>query len=321
MSKVYIGNKRYKMYHGNKKVKKAYIGATRVYSAGNICTYHVTSGTVYQEEVDEGASCLSPTSFTPSLSGWTFVGWRKDTTASATVLTGNAVLMGDDPIHLYAVFRQTITISYSGNGNTGGSTASQTGYRYYNNGNVLNATFSLRANGFTRTSYAFVNWKSGSSAYNPGQSITTASNMTMTAQWVTAVISMEPGSFNSNYITFSDGNTDGTFGCGAWQGNNWRCEGDGSFTITIPAPYKKVLVTLDCGASNSYEHDRFGSGYIRGLLGNKDWSGDSQNRYDYITGTHTATTGGTVTVHYYARGDGSSSCYAHIDVKKIEFTM
>lgn len=92
--------------------------------------------------------------------------------------------MGDDPIHLYAVFRQTITISYSGNGNTGGSTASQTGYRYYNNGNIYNPTFTLRSCGFIKTGYVFDKWSNGGTAYSAGQTITASSNMTMIATYL-----------------------------------------------------------------------------------------------------------------------------------------
>lgn len=71
---IRIGNQKVKLYIGNTPVKKAYLGATLVYSRGSTCTYYVDSGTVYTEEVDEGASCLSPKTFTPAKSGWTFVG-------------------------------------------------------------------------------------------------------------------------------------------------------------------------------------------------------------------------------------------------------
>ena len=80
-------NKKSKVFLGNIKVKKAYIGSRRVYSAGNIATYYVDTGKVYSEEVDSDASCLSPTTFTPTKSGWTFVGWREDKTANSSVLS------------------------------------------------------------------------------------------------------------------------------------------------------------------------------------------------------------------------------------------
>ncbi len=184
MAKGFLGASGYKAYLGNIKLKKGYIGDRRVYSAGNVVTYNVSPGVSYQEEVDSDASVLSPTSFTPSLSGWTFVGWREDTAASGSVLTSKT--MGDDPIALYAVFRQTVTLSYNGNGNTSGSTAAQAGMRYYNNGNILNPSFSLRTNGFGKTNYYFTAWAIGGASgtqYAPGKTVTLSQNTVFYACW------------------------------------------------------------------------------------------------------------------------------------------
>lgn len=181
---VYFGNKKAKLYIGTAKIKKGYIGATRVYSAGNIVTYVVDTSNTKQEEVDEGGSVLSPKTFTPSKSGWTFIGWRSDKTASGSVIS--SMVMGDSPITLYAVFRQTVTLSYAGNGATSGSTTAQTGYRYYNNGNVANPSFTVKENRFVKSGYIWIGWMSGSTAYAVGQSVTLSSNMTLTAQWYTA---------------------------------------------------------------------------------------------------------------------------------------
>lgn len=246
-------------------LKKIYCQNETIYSSGNICTYQINSNTIYQEEVDEGESCLRPKTFTPSLDGWTFVGWREDQTASGDVLTDT--VMGDDPVTLYAVFRQavtvtyynnsttasstsafryynngntasasfnltqaassgwtargwstsnvgnasityangatftrdsnitlyglyqqTITLSYSGNGNTGGSTAAQTATRYGAPAGVINPSFTVKANGFTRTNYIFTGWKSGNTAYAVGQTVTLSSNLTLSAQWYTAAV-------------------------------------------------------------------------------------------------------------------------------------
>jgi len=191
MAKGYIGSNTYKCFLGNVKMKKGYIGGTRVYSAGEIVTYIIDTGITKQEEVDEGSSTLSPKTFTPSKTGWTFIGWRSDKTANGSVLTSK--IMGDSPITLYAVFRQTITVSYDGNGHTGGSTASQTGYRYYNNGNVANPSFTLQSNGFTKTNYSFISWTSGGTDYTAGQTISTAGNMTMTAKWRQYIYEMPSG--------------------------------------------------------------------------------------------------------------------------------
>ncbi len=296
MAKGFLGASGYKAYLGNIKLKKGYIGDRRVYSAGNVVTYNVSPGVSYQEEVDSDASVLSPTSFTPSLSGWTFVGWRTDTAASGSVLTSKT--MGDDPITLYAVFRQTVTVifyngstkatssvgyryynngntvhpsfapqqaalsgwtargwstgtagnsgiysnngatftissgtsltlygmyyqtitlSYTGNGATSGSTAAQYGTRYYNsNGNVVNPSVSLRTNGFGKTNYYFTAWAIGSASgtqYAPGRTVALSQNTVFYACWhinmytityryngtVVATSSVAHGTLVSNY--------------------------------------------------------------------------------------------------------------------------
>lgn len=172
-----------KIYAGVEKVKKVYVGDSRVYSAGNVVTYVVDTNITYQEEIDEGESILSPSSFTPSKAGWTFAGWRSDKTASTPL---SSMVMGDAPVTLYAVFRQTITLSYNGNGSTSGGVAVQTGTRYYNNSAVSNPTFTISANGFARTGYSFKTWALGSASgtqYTAGTKITLASSTVMYALW------------------------------------------------------------------------------------------------------------------------------------------
>ncbi|MCM1189315.1 MAG: InlB B-repeat-containing protein [bacterium] len=90
-----------------------------VWSAGNTVTY-ICNGKTYQEEREEGESCLTPKTFTPAKSGWTFKGWSNNK-GSASVLSSLA--MGEEPVTLYAVFSHagtTITTGqyyYSSNGN------------------------------------------------------------------------------------------------------------------------------------------------------------------------------------------------------------
>lgn len=266
-----------KMQFNGQKVKKWDHNGVRIFSAGNIVTYQVDSGTSYKEEVDNEASCLSPKTFTPTKSGWTFVGWRTDTAASSSVLSSK--VMGEDPITLYAVFRQAVTVtyyngsttkqtttgyryynngnvvnpsfkltqatingwtargwsastagngyvtysngatfsrdssitlygmyyqhitlSYNGNGSTSGSVAAQTDARYYNsNGAVVNPTFTLRANGFARTDYAFTGWNLGA----VGATVTLSASTTAYAQWTaTALDVFNSGAYSGGVSSF-----------------------------------------------------------------------------------------------------------------------
>ena len=177
MAKGFIGATSYKAYLGATKMKAGYIGATRVYSAGSTVTYVVDNGVSYTEEVDSGASCLSPKSFAPTKSGWTFVGWRQDKTASGSVLSD--LTMGDSPITLYAVFRQTVTVTYY-NGST--TASAKTEYRYYNTGNVANPSFTLpqaAMSGWNARGWSTSSAGNGGVSYNNGVAFTRDSNVTL----------------------------------------------------------------------------------------------------------------------------------------------
>lgn len=174
-----------KLFYGSKKVKKAYIGDTKIYSAGNIVTYYVDGTAVHTEEVDSDASCLSPTSFTPTKDGWTFVGWREDTTANGTVLTEK--LMGDTPITLYAVFEQTVTVTYYNNSTTASST---NGKRYYNNNNTANPSFTLTQatrSGWTARGWSVATTGNGAISYNNATAFTRDSNITLYGMYQAAI--------------------------------------------------------------------------------------------------------------------------------------
>ena len=155
-----FGTSKMKLFGGSEKIRKAYLGTEKIYSAGSIVTYYVDSNTYYQEEVDSDASCLNPTTFTPSKSGWTFVGWREDTVASGDVLSSK--IMGDEPITLYAVYSQSVAcnfVSYN-------KTETKYGTRYYNNGNTVNGSVTAPSG----ASYSGWSWRGWS--HNNGTSAT-----------------------------------------------------------------------------------------------------------------------------------------------------
>lgn len=275
---------------GETKVKKIALGSEVVWSGGNVVTYITGNGT-YQEEVEEGATCLSPTSFTPAISGWTFIGWRTDKTASGSVISN--LIMGDAPITLYAVFRQTITLSYAGNGATSGSTSAQTGYRYYNNGNVVNPSFTVKANGFAKSGYIWTGWKSGSTDYAVGQSITLSSNLTLTAQWYTAAVT------NFGYTGGIQTWTVPVTGLyllkayGAKGSTNWNAGGaNGGYAYRYVQLNAGQTIYVVCGGSPG---DRVETGGYNG--GGKGYAPGSTAQYCGYGGggaTHMATRSGTL---------------------------
>ena len=175
-----------KLYAGSTEVQKVYVGANLVYEnlSAHTVTYHIDTNNVVTQDVADGEDCIANAP-SVSVSGYTLHGWREDTTASSTVLSTKTC--DQDGIHLYAVLKQTITASYNGNGNTGGSTAASTGTKYYNNGNVANPSITLRSNGFSKTDYTFGRWSMGSTSgtkYKAGASVTLSSDTTFYAFWV-----------------------------------------------------------------------------------------------------------------------------------------
>lgn len=177
MAKIFIGSEGYKISLGTQKIKLAYLGDQRVYSAGNIVTYIVDTEVTYREEIDNGSSCLSPITFIPEKTGWTFIGWRDDNIASESVLTEK--IMGDTPVILYAVFRQEVILTYY-NGSTTPSTKS--GYRIYNNGNITNPTTALAQSaisGWNARGWSISSTANAGVSYANGSVITMDSNMTL----------------------------------------------------------------------------------------------------------------------------------------------
>lgn len=284
-------------------IKKIYCQNTVIYSTGNIVTYVTGNGT-YKEEVEEGASCLSPKTFTPALSGWTFIGWRTDTAANGSVL--GSLTMGEAPVTLYAVFRQTITLSYNGNGATSGSTANQTGYRYYNNGSVANPGFTVKANGFARSGYIWTGWASGTTAYAVGQSVTLSSNLTLTAQWYTAAATnfSYNGGIQSWTVPITGLYLLKAYGAAGGYGQNWlgnveyrRAGGKGGYAYRYVQLTAGQTIYIVCGGKGADKPISYTSG--GGYNGGGNPGSPGGNSYVGYPGagggaTHIATRSGTL---------------------------
>lgn len=344
---IMVGTERIKkIFIGETKVYKVYVGDKLVYSSGNVVTYHVDTNVTYQEEVDEGQSVLSPKSFTPTKAGWTFFGWARSPTEQMPV---SSLIMGEEPIDLYAIFRKgviltyyttstaltatgnrsynngnevpasitvadpvvsgwtfrgwsrssagnasiayahitnlslsedttlyaswtkDVTLSYNGNGNTGGATGGETKPVYSNHqATVTPASFTVKANGFTKTGYNFVQWRRGSTsgtAVTAGATISLTGNETLYAEWrVSKIEIISPsGAINSNYVTITSSpvnapNASGFHvGCHINQsGQDDYYDGDGTVTFqfkNIPSG-QNVRMYFASRDDNAHENTR-----------------------------------------------------------------
>lgn len=141
------------VYMGNKKIGQIYKGSQLVYQSAFRITYVIDTNRSYVEKVVPNKTILTPKTFTPAKEGWVFVGWRKDTVASSSVLT-EAYSTGHTT--LYAVFRQAVTCTFK----SYDSTKTASGTRYYNNGTLVNATVTIP----TGASYSGWTWRGWSAA-------------------------------------------------------------------------------------------------------------------------------------------------------------
>ena len=163
-----------------------------IYSKTLTATYYSTSGstaqgsnsvTIYNNATSGNVTTLTPT----TQSGWTTLGWRTDTSATTASYSSGASVSISGDTTFRAVYSRTHTLSYNGNGDSGGSTTAQTTTQYRNVTTNSSVSYTLRANGFTKTGHTFSKWAAGSTSgtqYSAGASYSTSGdNVTMYAIW------------------------------------------------------------------------------------------------------------------------------------------
>ena len=350
-----------------------------VWKAGNNVTYFVDNNVSYTVEVDNGASILKPTEFTPSKNGYTFMGWRRDKIATGAVL--NAAVMEGDPVTLYAVFskditltyynatskaatttgkqyynngnitnpkfsleqleapswesrgwatnskadaavayeniyerefsedttvyalyQRTITLSYDGNGSTGGTTATQEGIRYWNSaGNYLDPSFILASNGFSRNDYAFSKWAKGSESgtqYSTGESITLTASTTFYALWSAVSIYV----IQNGAITKSDYVQSANLSALEVGADNDEENGNSmtAFVLKNASRFRRVKIRFKYRTYADYgEHDVILNGTE---IGREEYQYEWKEHSMYIDST-------TCNVQLYARNDSSNEMW------------
>lgn len=241
------------MTYNGQKVKKWYHDGVKVFSAGNVVTYHVNTDTSYQEEIDSEASCLSPTTFTPELSGYTFVGWREDTTASGEVLSEKA--MGDESIDLYAVFSKSYTFS----------TTIGTKYAtsYYNNGNTRNPVIYIWNSSASEEIVATGASCLSPTSFTPSMTGATFLGWTDNSASATAISSKVMGSEPIVlYAVWKYADTSIAISSASYEhGGHMSYGGDHTFIYGIdPTKYSHITITISARLSQDYQSSYY---YVR----------------------------------------------------------
>lgn len=125
-------------------------------------------------------TALTLSATVPTRTGYAFTGWNTKSDGSGTSYSSGGDYTANASVTLYAQWQIiTYTVSYNGNGSTGGSTASQT--------KTYGTALTLRSNGFTRTNYTFTGWNTASdgsgTSYAAGASYTKNAALTLYAIW------------------------------------------------------------------------------------------------------------------------------------------
>lgn len=113
-------------------------------------------------------------------SGAAFLGWNTHEDGSGVMYQGGDSITPTTDVTLYAIYQQTFTLTYDGNGSTGGSVPAAT--------TVAGAQTISAPGDMVRYGYAFLGWNTQQNGlgdpYRPGEVLFLEANVTLWAQWL-----------------------------------------------------------------------------------------------------------------------------------------
>ncbi len=198
--------------------------------------------------------------------GYTFAGWAKTSDGSVAYINqesvSNLTSTHGGSVTLYAKWTANeYTVSYNGNDNTGGSTASST--------HTYDVAKALTANGFTKTGYTFAGWATssgGSVAYRNQQSVknlATSGTVTLYAKWspITYTVAYNGnghtgGSMANSSHTYDEAKnlTTNAFTKNGYTFGGWKTSADATSISYSNGQSVSNLTTANGGTVNLYAH-------------------------------------------------------------------
>ncbi|HUW78909.1 MAG TPA: InlB B-repeat-containing protein, partial [Candidatus Nanopelagicaceae bacterium] len=170
-----------------------------LFAQWSLITHTVTflgnSATGGSTAAQTAASSMALTGNGFTRTGYTFAHWNTSADGGGTSYSDGATYSFAADLILYAQWTPvpSHTVTFNGNGSTGGSTAAQT----------TNVSTALTLNGFTRTGYSFAHWTTfangSGDTYSDGATYSFAADLTLYAQWTT--MPSHTVTFNGNGAT------------------------------------------------------------------------------------------------------------------------
>ena len=125
---------------------------------------------------------LTLSSTVPTKSGYTFLGWSTSSTATSATYSAGASYTANAAATLYAIWRKTISLTYSANGGTGGpGTVSANVYN-----STTTYTFTISSTAPTKSGYTFMGWSTANDTSvekTAGNTYALSANATLYAVW------------------------------------------------------------------------------------------------------------------------------------------
>ncbi len=202
----YSANTIYLCYEdeATKRVTRIFVGEDKVYGSGVKVTYQIDVGYALERTVPdkEDAIAIAPPA---ALEGYSFVGWRQDSSAEKKVLS-EYTISSEEPVTLYAVFKKQMTIGLMPNGGTLMETGAAENFTvscYYNNGNAQSEPTTVPASPYTRKGMSFCGWSTDSlstPSYKPREMGVFPADATLYAMWVTTEYDFP---YTGSYVQFT----------------------------------------------------------------------------------------------------------------------